>query len=160
MDSKGYGRKRSVIAWRHLETSKKNLNSDGRSEARDLNPTPPEYEAGVPATQLLSSVDIFRTNEKDKLANTLNGMHFLQASSPMKEKFIYGCVKTLTNFVPCSKVSLSLVQYHVKFDTVCRDKAAVQTGSVTAKASFGILPNVANKLIKMHPISIPHRVRV
>jgi hypothetical protein len=62
MNCKGCGRRRSLpcfnyypsIAWRHWEQPRKS--QDSRSPSRDLNPGPPEYEAGVLTTRPRRSV--------------------------------------------------------------------------------------------------------
>jgi hypothetical protein len=59
MNGKGYSRKRSwpnlryypVIRLKGLKKTMKPLSRDSRSPGRDLNPVPPEYEAGVPSTR-------------------------------------------------------------------------------------------------------------
>jgi hypothetical protein len=63
---KGYGRKRlwsnfkveyyPIIHLEILRKGTKNLSQDRWSPVRDLNPGPPEYEAGVLTTQPLRSV--------------------------------------------------------------------------------------------------------
>jgi hypothetical protein len=66
MNWKGFGRKRT---WRNswyypdiclegLRETKKNLSRDSRSPARDLNPGPVEYEAGVLPTPLRRPVTV------------------------------------------------------------------------------------------------------
>jgi hypothetical protein len=65
MNSKGFGRKRSWPRYyprtclKELRKSLKTLSQDSRSPGRDLNPGPPEYEAGVLTTRQRRSVLIY-----------------------------------------------------------------------------------------------------
>jgi hypothetical protein len=65
MHCKGCGRKRSWLNLRYytsicLEVLKKNISQDNRSPGRDLNPGPPEYDAGMLTTKLRRSVSSAR----------------------------------------------------------------------------------------------------
>jgi hypothetical protein len=77
MNWKGWGRKRSWLNLSYypsiflegLRKTTKNFSQDTRSPGRDLNPGPPEFEAGVLTTQARRSVASYRV-----LGTTTNGL--------------------------------------------------------------------------------------